>query len=521
MSMSRTDEGQTPFAKALRKEELRGLPNVVFAVMFVVGLGLGTAIVLGVDVLVNVLLLVAMASLHGVLGTAIVGFVVEVVTARTQKWTDLSRRASLVLGLLGFASLAGSILLDRFALRGLRGEPRVWFVLVMITATLASGLLTFRVLSPRTDWLQGPSISALKGLAGFCCGAMAIVAAVGASAWYRNVTVSDGPPINELASMNFDSKSYVSLGDSYSAGEGLRPFKPGTESAAFGPGHGCHRSKKAYPELVKFKPSSAERFFACSGAVAYDVFHSYTSSGRFANVVVPAQSGQIENGVGLVTITMGGNDVVFSKVVLHCFLHTSCMRKKFHSPPDDPKRDLRFPATQPLLQWGKAAVKIVQSKVDLLYPRIKLTYPNARILVIGYPYLFPDNGAPIFHLNDCQSILRRFSRGERRAVRGLEDDLNEMLYKRALAAGIEFVSPAAGWDGHEPCGSKARGQYTNSIKPYVRFGKFANPVDGGTFHPNRAGQRELARLVTCYLRSPKATVYPVAAPGSLGHPVLC
>lgn len=156
MSMSRTDEGRTRFAKAFRKEELRGLPNVVCAIMFIVGLGLGTAIILGVDVLVNVLLLVAIASLHGVLGTATVGFVVEVVTARTQKWTDLSRRASLVLGLLGFASLAGSILLDQFALRGLRGEPRVWFVLVMITATVASGLLTFRRYEPPNRLGAGP-----------------------------------------------------------------------------------------------------------------------------------------------------------------------------------------------------------------------------------------------------------------------------------------------------------------------------------------------------------------------------
>ena len=50
------------------------------------------------------------------------------------------------------------------------------------------------------------------------------------------------------------------------------------------------------------------------------------------------------------------------------------------------------------------------------------------------------------------------------------------------------------WDGHEPCG--ASGQFTNSVKPYLNF---PNPVNGGSFHPNRGGQQTLAALVGCYL----------------------
>jgi hypothetical protein len=50
------------------------------------------------------------------------------------------------------------------------------------------------------------------------------------------------------------------------------------------------------------------------------------------------------------------------------------------------------------------------------------------------------------------------------------------------------------WGGHEPCGTS--GQYTNSVKPYLNF---PNPVNGGSFHPNAAGQQTLAALVACYL----------------------
>ena len=67
-------------------------------------------------------------------------------------------------------------------------------------------------------------------------------------------------------------------------------------------------------------------------------------------------------------------------------------------------------------------------------------------------------------------------------------------YEEAAVSGVEFVSPGAIWDGHEPCG--ADGQYTNSVKPYLNF---PNPVNGGSFHPNGAGQQTLAALTACYL----------------------
>ena len=76
----------------------------------------------------------------------------------------------------------------------------------------------------------------------------------------------------------------------------------------------------------------------------------------------------------------------------------------------------------------------------------------------------------------------------------MQDELNDRAYEEAVAAGIEFVSPVAIWDGHEPCG--VSGQYTNSVKPYLNF---PNPVNGGTFHPNAAGQQTLAALMACYL----------------------
>src|SRR5262249_8837082 len=110
--------------------------------------------------------------------------------------------------------------------------------------------------------------------------------------------------------------------------------------------------------------------------------------------------------------------------------------------------------------------------------------------------LFPGLPAPgmPFFPPACASILNRLSAHERAGIRTLQDEFSDRTYEEAAVSGIEFVSSAAIWDGHEPCG--ASGQYTNSVKPYLNF---PTPVDGGSFHPNAPGQQTLAALVACYL----------------------
>ena len=114
--------------------------------------------------------------------------------------------------------------------------------------------------------------------------------------------------------------------------------------------------------------------------------------------------------------------------------------------------------------WGPASVQIVSQRAATLYGKLRQSYPNARIVAIGYPYLFPGGRAGL-QPNDCASMMRRYSVVERTGIRALTDQFNNALYEQAVAAHIEFVSPVAVWDGHEPCGSK--GQYVNSIKPIL------------------------------------------------------
>jgi hypothetical protein len=64
---------------------------------------------------------------------------------------------------------------------------------------------------------------------------------------------------------------YVALGDSYSSGEGVRPYRRGSGDRADG-GDRCHRSTAAYPLQLRFKEPVERRFRACSGARINDMY---------------------------------------------------------------------------------------------------------------------------------------------------------------------------------------------------------------------------------------------------------
>ncbi len=397
---------------------------------------------------------------------------------------------------------------------------------VAITAGMASAALVGAVItSAATDdqRLEGARtevavwfINAGIGLAVGVLFAIAPVVAVGALRTLRDdVTLPVPPPIGDA----YDH--YVALGDSYSAGEGIPRYFPETRNLDEG-GDRCHRSPAAYPlQLVFESPEPTVTFRACSGAVTDDLFNDRTEprTGGPRSVVVSAQVDPRtvpDPSVELVTLTMGGNDVAFSQIVRHCFELDSCTDAPFD--PFD-----RYDEDPKLHDWAMVEADALADRLRMAYRRLREAYPQARIVVIGYPYLFPGGRAGV-RFSDCDTVLRRVSTYERVHLRELQDELTARLYREAIAAGVEFISPAAVWDGHEPCGD--RGQYTNALNPIVF---------DGSFHPNRAGQRALATLVACYLdttsrpapgelvRLPWETGVTDAAPapGTLARPVPC
>lgn len=142
---------------------------------------------------------------------------------------------------------------------------------------------------------------------------------------------------------------YVALGDSYSSGVGAGSYT--SESGS------CDRSTNAYSALwnTAHHPSSYVSV-ACSGATTANVNNSQLSA--------------LSSATGLVSITIGGNDVGFSNIMETCVLEgtSSCV----------------------------AAVNAAESKaqttlpglLNTTYSNIRSHAPNAQVVVLDYPVFY-------------------------------------------------------------------------------------------------------------------------------------
>lgn len=276
---------------------------------------------------------------------------------------------------------------------------------------------------------------------------------------------------------------YVAIGDSYSAGEGLAPFEEATGDIDEG-GDRCHRSQRfAYGRLLVFTHPTSTQFRACSGAVVANVFDQVQDHSGEPNRQGHQVEPEIEgDDVRLVTISMGGNDVTFAKVLGFCFREEPCP-------------DLVYEDGMTLRDWATA--RLEQLKADLLglYPRLRQAFPKARILALGYPSLFPLKAPPLYkeHGVLCTALFRRWTLPEREAIRDWGFNLNRVILEATQAAnsGIEFIDIGAYFAGHEPC--SAGGEW-------VRFvGLLNGAVRDGSFHPLEEGQAIMARIVSCHL----------------------
>lgn len=474
-------------AEAWRPRDVPGWGRVWWLGWICLGVGVLLAVVTALDLttVANVFAFALGIAAHGCFAVFVVAFV-RALNDRPRRdgrkrWDGAAIRWALNTFVLGYVLTV----IDRFVL-GLATSV-VWKWLFGIAALVALGvvlvveaLLFFSSNHITRGMTRAIAEWIVVGVRGLALGFAVVLVAIGVFAW-RNQRDVDDDSI-PIPSVPISVDTYVALGDSYSAGEGLGPFLPG-------PRPGCHRSPDAFPLLLKFDAPADVRFRACSGAVTDDVDLGIV--GGFERQIDHAPVPEVD----LVTITIGGNDVIFSRVVQSCFLYEDCIEATFIPPkPNRAHPTVVYPDKAPFADWAEAAMLVLARNVDRVYANVSATYPNARIIVVGYPYLFSDRQAPWWPPSDCVTVLRRVDQSERVGLRALTDRLNETLYDRANEAGIEFVSPAAAWHKHDPCGTE--GQYTRAVKPKPEL---FNPVDGGTFHPNQQGQRQLARLVTCYL----------------------
>lgn len=230
--------------------------------------------------------------------------------------------------------------------------------------------------------------------------------------------------------------SYVSLGDSFSAGQGL----PGGVQP-------CGRAPGAYPELVAAEAKASGSFQACNGASTADVL-----------------SGQVEpltSATDVVTVTIGGNDIGFAPVMTRCVLELP-------------------PCTR---YAGEVDAKLATLPAALagVYGEVRRRAPKATLLVVGYPQLVADPAT--LAGPTCAGLTL----DEVAFVRAEDGKLNGVVKAATEAAGGRYLDASAAFAGHEAC----------TADPWMT-GVSLSDVSA-SFHPNAAGQAELARLVEAAL----------------------
>lgn len=333
------------------------------------------------------------------------------------------------------------------------------------------------------------------------------------------VPVTDGSALGDVLGGLVGGRTYqryVALGDSYASGEGTRNYDPGTANTVQGR-DGCHRGPEAWPRLLQIEDTNRIPVIihaACSGAKIRDVVQrsqnategvsrSTAPACRLSKVPncdwshqPPVQISRLDSSTDLVTVTIGGNNLGFADYIRAC-IKTGNGCEKF---PDFPvARDLcresfscelameadRRRTENALKAGDKAQVMnflmdhVVADIQHSVIPSIRNHAPNARIVVVGYPDLFPDAAEVI-------ETCGWFSSGERDHTARLLDRFDARLAAGVAAANAEYVSTADAMDGHELC---------TSDPWFVPVVSRQNLNLQENAHPNRAGQQAIADVV--------------------------
>ena len=281
-----------------------------------------------------------------------------------------------------------------------------------------------------------PLVAAMALVATACGGGHGHASSTGSSTVPPTTAASSSTP----STVSLAGRRYVSLGDSYSAGQGL-PLGTGP----------CGRAPGAYPSLVSTRAGLDASLHACNGATTADVIDDEQVPG------VGKQIDAVTAAADIVTITIGGNDIGFAQVMTDCVLGS-------------------LPCTR-LDSQVSADLATLATRLPAVYGQIRARAPHAQLIVVGYPQLVIDPATS--SLASCAGLTP----DESRFVRAKGDELAQAIETATAAAGGHYVDAAAAFAGHEAC----------SAVPWMEG---VDLVDiGSSFHPNAAGQEQLAQLV--------------------------
>ncbi|MFC9287441.1 SGNH/GDSL hydrolase family protein [Streptomyces sp. NPDC057052] len=245
---------------------------------------------------------------------------------------------------------------------------------------------------------------------------------------------------------------YVALGDSYTSG----PLIPRQVDA------NCARSDHNYPSLVAARYEVASfADVSCSGARTDEMWKAQGTNGP--------QLDALNRGTDLVTLQIGGNDMGFGPIISTCAALSSedlsgdpCRRHYTSSGVD--RLTLNILETAP--------------KVARVLRAVHERAPHARVVVVGYPALLPDDGS------GCYPSVP-FAAKDFPYLRDMGKRLNRTLRLVAWLNRAEFVDTYGPSVGHDMCKAPAD-RWVEPLRPSAP----AAPA-----HPNAKGMETMASAV--------------------------
>ncbi|MDL4770916.1 SGNH/GDSL hydrolase family protein [Actinomadura xylanilytica] len=284
-----------------------------------------------------------------------------------------------------------------------------------------------------------------------------------------------GRPVDPVAAAT--RGAYVALGDSYSSGVGAE-----AGAADQNPLDRCHRTSKAYYHQVStaFGFAGGGSFWACSGATTGDVLKGKGGE--------PPQLGRLGAGTSLVTISIGGNDIGFSKILAGCVVKLPWSKGCQGQGPDIATRMATLRQTLP----------------DLV-TEITRRAPRARVIMMAYPRAFSEvsgvDGDNITVADQRWLNARTHDLGE--LVRETAAEADERIAAAHGAGSVEFVDAYSAFAGHE----------VGSTDPYMNglaVSLSALAAEPRSFHPTVKGHEALAGLFIAQIK--KGPGRPLAEP---------
>ncbi|MGW4243892.1 SGNH/GDSL hydrolase family protein [Nocardia sp. NPDC004722] len=269
-----------------------------------------------------------------------------------------------------------------------------------------------------------------------------------------------------LAPAHADGGKYVALGDSYAAGVGIPTILDTT----------CSRSDHNYAHL----------FAAARGYSLTDV----TCGGATTDSVTSTQLSAVTSDTALVTLGIGGNDIGFTDIVRTCVeagtLATgsgtgSAVLQQLGTGSTSGSAELLLGCKNKYDSVMADRLSQTSAKVAQLVSAIKTRAPQARVVLVGYPHILPDNSALCA---GRQPVLPADVDWARDTVIG---GLNTMLKSQT---GTQYFSTYEIYNGHDVC---------EAIPDRWVNGTSIDNGQGAQFHPNQYGHAATAQAMIATL----------------------